>query len=54
MNLLEMSLAGAVLIIAVLILRAIFINRLPKKNVCRFVGISADTAAAAVYVSFYI
>lgn len=32
MNLLEMSLAGAVLIIAVLILRAIFINRLPKKT----------------------
>ncbi len=32
MNLLEMSLAGAVLIIAVLILRSIFINRLPKKT----------------------
>ncbi|MEZ3493853.1 MAG: M56 family metallopeptidase [Lachnospiraceae bacterium] len=32
MNLLEMNLAGAVLIIAVLILRSIFINRLPKKT----------------------
>ncbi len=32
MNLLRMSLAGAVFIIAVLLLRAIFINRLPKKT----------------------
>lgn len=25
-----------------------------QENVCHFVGISADTAVAAVYVSFYI
>lgn len=51
MTLLEVSFSGAVFIIAVVIIRAIAINSLPKKNVSCFVGNGAFEIGYSVYYS---
>ena len=48
MSLIQMSVSGAVMILVITAVRAISINRLPKKNVCCFVGAGSGTAAGAV------
>lgn len=40
MSLLQMSISGAILILAIVVIRAVAINRLPKKNILVLWGIA--------------
>ena len=44
MNLLQMSFTGAVMILAVTVIRALAINKLPKKNISGALGDRTGTA----------
>ena len=41
MNLMQMSLAGAVMILVIIVIRAMFINKLPKKTFLALWGVVA-------------
>lgn len=49
MGLLQMSLSGAVMIIAIIVIRALAINHLPKKTFFDLVGNCAAEAYGAIF-----
>lgn len=49
MSLLQMSFSGAVLVLVIAAIRAVTINRLPKKNVSDFMGDCPAAAACPVH-----
>lgn len=54
MSLLYMSFSGAFFIIAVVVVRAVLINRIPKKNIPCFMGNCLFKIAYSVFHSIYV
>ena len=51
MRLLQMSLAGGVMIVVITVLRALAINKVPKKDVSAALGCGAAAAAGAIFAA---
>lgn len=51
MSLLQMSVAGAVMIMVITVIRALAINRLPKKDIPDTVGNHDHQAANTIFMS---
>ena len=51
MRLLQMSLAGGVMIVVITVLRALAINKVPKKTFLAALGCGAAAAAGAIFAA---